>query len=92
MAPPPTAHGAEWDTPTRARVIQMRIDKIPSYEIQAQTGVPRRSQYGIAQGGARRPGASRSGRPHKVDKDTIEKMRSKLKGRYNQRKKRWDEH
>ncbi|KAI9885278.1 MAG: hypothetical protein M1823_002947, partial [Watsoniomyces obsoletus] len=88
---PPTYHGPEWDTPTRTRVIQMRLDKVPSYKIQEQTGVPRRSQYNIAQSGPRRPGASRPGPKHKVDKDTIEKMRHSLKGHYNERKKRWDE-
>lgn len=81
----------EWRTPKRARVKQLKIEHNTAKEIEKKTGVPERSQYRIYEAPTRRPGKERSGRPPKIDKDTIEKMVKSLKGYYHNRTQPWEQ-
>jgi hypothetical protein len=76
---------AEWTTPTRARVKQLRIAGHKASEIRQQTGVPERTQTTMIKASVRRPDAERSGRPSKLDDDTVKKMINTLEGSYKRR-------
>ena len=49
------------------------------------------TQTKVLSGPVRRPGKERTGRPFKVDQDTVEKMIKSLEGHYKQRIKSWDD-
>ncbi len=84
------AEGSEWPTPKRTRVKQMKKLGYTGNEIRQETGVPRSTQYTIYEETSHRPDKERSGRPLKMDQNTIQKMIKALQGKYNQRKKPWD--
>ena len=99
--PPPTTAGPqlphkpgqEWDTPTIARVRQMKHDGCSASDIQKQLHVPPRTQRTICTQNLhtdRRPGAARRGCPPKIDLDTVHKMECHIHGRYKKRTLDWE--
>lgn len=90
---PPGSPGPkhEVSTPRRARVKQMKRDGKGDQDIKHETGVSRATQYRIFQTGTHRPGKTRTGRPCKIDKDTVQKMIKALHKHYNRRCWEWDE-
>ena len=86
----PTA-SAEWTTPTRARVQQLKKLNYSALDIRIQTGVPERSQYRMLNAPVRRPGNERAGRPCKLDQDSVQKMIKALNGHYDRRRWSWEE-
>ena len=90
---PFTHHGLEYNTLTRARVLELR-GRVFAAKIKEITSVPPRIQTDINKSGsARRPRkeSKQLGRPHKIDDDIIKKMMRSLKKYYAQKKKRWEE-
>ena len=84
--------GVEWDTPHRARVKQLRVDNYGAIQIRELTGVPERTQRNIAKETSdRRTGKQRSGRPPKIDQDTIHKMIKAIEGHYSRHTWKWEE-
>ncbi len=76
----------EWNTPSRVRIKQLRLEGNSTSDICCKTWVPKSSQYTFYKSGSsRRSGKTRSGRPTKLGQDTIEKMIKALKGHYNHR-------
>ena len=78
--------GSEWTTPTRTRVKQLKKSGYSELDIGKETGVPRSTQYLMLNAPVRRPGSERSGRPCKLDQDSVQKMTEALKGHYDRRK------
>jgi transposase len=80
---------SEWTTPSRARVKQLKKVGFSALDIQKETGVPRTTQYTWLNAPVRRPGADRSGRPTKLDQDTVKKMIKSMEGHYDKRIWKW---
>ncbi len=71
----PNHRRKEWDTPTRERVIQMRGNRVSAKQIEAELGVPVRTQFSIVK--ARPERRKRPGRPLKPDSELKSKRRKK---------------
>ena len=82
---------SEWTTPSRARVKQLKKVGFSALDIYKETGVPRTTQYRWLEDNApvRRPGAECSGRPIKLDQDTVKKMVKHMEGHYDRRTWTW---
>ena len=89
----PHKRGKEWDTPTIARVRQMKQDGFSAQDVYKQLHVSARTQRRICTQHLnfdRRPGQARKGRPPKIDQDTVHKMERHIQGRYKKRTLDWE--
>ena len=81
----PTA-SAEWTTPTRARVQQLKKLNYSALDIRIQIEIPERSQYRMLNASVRRPDNERADRLCKLDQNSVQKMIKALNGHYDRRK------
>ncbi len=82
---------SEWTTPIRARVKQLRKSGFSGLDVRKETGVLQRTQLTWLKAPVRRPGAERSGRPIKLDEDTVKKMVKHMEGHYDRRIWSWQD-
>jgi len=54
-------------------------------DVRKETGIPQRTQLTWLKAPVRRPGAERSGRPIKLNQDTVKKMVKHMKEHYDRR-------